>query len=79
MDTFLNSSKLNTIAEKDRITISITDNTNPKVYSVLSLVTKPQDELLKIDMDEINIEVNLDSKESIAKLEKLGGSIQLKK
>jgi large subunit ribosomal protein L15 len=67
----------------DNKTIKITDVLNTELFKKLKLINKNSTKLKILGTgqikDKINIEANLASKSAIEKLEKVGGSIQLKK
>ena len=67
----------------DKKTIEINDVLNSEILKKLNLINKNSTKLKILGTGEIkskiNIEANLASKSAIDKLEKVGGSIQLKK
>ena len=67
----------------DKKNIKITDTLNSELLKKLKLINKNSTKLKILGSGEIkekiNIEADLASKSAIAKLEKLGGSIQIKK
>jgi large subunit ribosomal protein L15 len=67
----------------DKKTIKITDVLNSDLLKKLKLINKNSTKLKILGTgkikDKINIEANLASKSAVNKLEKIGGSIQLKK
>ena len=67
----------------DKKTIKITDVLNADLFKKLQIINKNSTKLKILGTgmikDKINIEANLASKTAVEKLEKVGGSIQLKK
>jgi large subunit ribosomal protein L15 len=67
----------------DKKTIKITDVLNSDLLKKLKIINKNSTKLKILGTgqikDKINIEANLASKSAVDKLEKIGGSIQLKK
>ena len=67
----------------DKKTIKITDTLNSDTLKKLKLINKNSSKLKILGTgaikDKINIEADLASKSAVEKLEKIGGSIQLKK
>ena len=67
----------------DKKTISTKDVLNSNLLKKLKIINKNSSKLKILGTgeikDKINIEANLASKSAVAKLEKIGGSIQLKK
>ena len=67
----------------DKKTIKISDTINAELLKRLKLINKNSSKLKILGTGEIknkvNIEANLASKSAVEKLEKIGGSIQLKK
>ena len=67
----------------DKKTIKISDTINAELLKRLKLINKNSSKLKILGTgeikDKINIEANLASKSAVEKLEKIGGSIQLKK
>ena len=77
----LNLDKIQTFIDKKNIKTS--DILNSNVLKKLNLINKNSDKLKILGTgeikDKINIEADLASKSAVEKLEKIGGSIQLKK
>ena len=77
----LNLDKIQTYIDKKNIKISDTLNTD--LLKKLKLINKKSTKLKILGTgqikDKINIEADLASKSAVEKLEKIGGSIQLKK
>ena len=67
----------------DKKTIKISDTINAELLKRLKLINKNSSKLKILGTgeikDKVNIEANLASKSAVEKLEKIGGSIQLKK
>ena len=67
----------------DKKNINTNEVLNSTILKKLKLINKSSDKLKILGTgeikDKINIEANLASKSAVAKLEKIGGSIQLKK
>ena len=67
----------------DKKTININDVLNSEILKKLKIINKNSTKLKILGFgdikDKINIEANLASKSAVKKLEKIGGSIQLKK
>jgi large subunit ribosomal protein L15 len=67
----------------DQKTINLTDTINTNLLKKLKLINKNSQKLKILGTgeikDKINIEANLASKSAVEKLEKIGGTIQLKK
>ena len=77
----LNLEKIQTFIDKNRIKTNETLNT--EILKKLKLINKNSNKLKILGSgeikDKINIEADLASKSAVEKLEKIGGSIQLKK
>ena len=77
----LNLEKIQTLLDKK--TIKSSDILNSELLKKLKLINKNSTKLKILGFgdikDKINIEANLASKSAVGKLEKIGGSIQLKK
>ena len=77
----LNLEKIQTLIDKKRL--NKTDVLNSELLKKLDLINKNSDKLKILGSgeikDKINIEANLASKSAVEKLEKIVGSIQLKK
>ena len=77
----LNLEKIQTLIDKKRL--NKTDVLNSELLKKLDLINKNSDKLKILGSgeikDKINIEANLASKSAVEKIEKIGGSIQLKK
>ena len=77
----LNLEKIQNFIDKNRIKTSETSNTD--ILKKLKLINKNSSKLKILGSgkikDKINIEADLASKSAIEKLEKIGGSIQIKK
>ena len=77
----LNLEKIQTLIDKKKL--SKTDVLNSELLKKLNLINKNSNKLKILGSgqikDKINIEANLASKSAVEKIEKIGGSIQLKK
>tara|TARA_B100001063_G_C16574282_1_gene457472 strand:+ start:356 stop:808 length:453 start_codon:yes stop_codon:yes gene_type:complete len=77
----LNLEKIQTLIDKKRL--NKTDVLNSELLKKLNLINKNSSKLKILGFgeikDKINIEANLASKSAVEKIEKIGGSIQLKK
>ena len=77
----LNLEKIQTLIDKKKL--SKTDVLNSELLKKLNLINKNSNKLKILGSgqikDKINIEANLASKSAVKKIEKIGGSIQLKK